>query len=148
MSRRISLAELLRLYFRLLEHSDESGRVKDFPTVLFAFARARARWEGREFYPTPVASAAALCDNLAALQGFSAGNLRVAHAALETTLVLNGFELDAPLEEQERVMRAVADEQMDQRSLAEWVTSHCRALPDSMLAGQPTTMPSAEGSFT
>ena len=43
------------------------------------------------------------------------GNKRVGHAAMETLLVLNGYEMDAGSQEQEQVIIAVAAGQMGRR---------------------------------
>jgi len=53
--------------------------------------------------------------------------LSVGHAAMETFLVLNGCELDAPVDEQERVMLEVASGRMTRDELTEWVRA--RLLP-------------------
>jgi death on curing protein len=56
-------------------------------------------------------------------RGAALGTICIAHAALETMLVLNGYEIAAPLDEQERVMRAVADDRMSEEEFTEWVDS-------------------------
>ena len=52
--------------------------------------------------------AAALGYFLIANHPFVDGNKRIGHAALEVTLVLNGFDLIASVDEQEKVVLAVA----------------------------------------
>ena len=56
---------------------------------------------GTELYPTLVEKAAALGFSLIKNHPFVDGNKRVGHAAMETFLVLNGHEIDAPVPEQE-----------------------------------------------
>jgi len=66
-------------------------------------------------YPTLPEKAAALC--LALVQGhpFVDGNKRVGHGAMETFLVLNGHEIDAATDAQERLMLDLATGRLDHR---------------------------------
>jgi Fic family protein len=50
---------------------------------------------GRDLYPTLAEKAAALALSLAGNHPFVDGNKRVAHAAMEVFLVLNGREIEA-----------------------------------------------------
>ena len=55
------------------------------------------------------------------------GNKRVGHAAMETLLVLNGYEMDAGSQEQEQVIIAVAAGQMGREDFTRWVQAHVKA---------------------
>lgn len=54
---------------------------------------------------------------------FFDGNKRVGHAAMEVFLVLNGFEIDASVDEQERVVLDIASGGMDREAFAGWLSS-------------------------
>lgn len=56
------------------------------------------------------------------------GNKRVGHAAMETFLVLNGAEIDARLDEQDRVMLDLASGRIDRGQLADWLRQHLKPL--------------------
>lgn len=75
-----------------------------------------------------VEKAAALC--LALVQGhpFVDGNKRVGHAAMETFLVLNGAEIDAPVGDQEHLMLDLASGRIDRAQLIEWRRQHLKPL--------------------
>ena len=79
-------------------------------------------------YPTLVEKAAALCFSLVQDHPFVDGNKRVGHAAMETFLVLNGVEVDAPVDDQERVMLDLAAGRIDQSQLADWLRQHLKPL--------------------
>ena len=51
---------------------------------------------------------------------FIDGNKRLAHAATEVFLVLNGHELDATVDEQEQLMLALASGEVSRAVLADW----------------------------
>jgi death-on-curing protein len=68
--------------------------------------------------------AVALCYSLIRGHGFIDGNKRVAHAALEVFLVLNGAELQADVDEQERVFLELAAGTTTREAFSEWVETH------------------------
>jgi death-on-curing protein len=72
------------------------------------------------------AEAAALGFSLTLNHPFVDGNKRVAHAAMESFLILNGFELEAPTDEQEHLMLDLAADQVTRERLAEWIANHLR----------------------
>jgi len=49
------------------------------------------------------------------------GNKRTGHAAMEVFLLLNGLEISADVDEQERVILAVASGQLDRSGFARWL---------------------------
>jgi death-on-curing protein len=81
---------------------------------------------GNDVYPTLVEKAAALRFSPVGNHPFVDDNERVGHAAMETFLVLNGAELDASLDEQERVMLDLAAGHVDRGELADWVRQHLK----------------------
>nr|VFJ66299.1 MAG: death on curing protein [Candidatus Kentron sp. FW] len=52
---------------------------------------------------------------------FVDGNKRIGHAAMEVTLVLNGYEIDAGVDEQERVILAVAAGEFSRAEFTAWL---------------------------
>jgi death-on-curing protein len=71
-----------------------------------------------------VAKAAALGFLLIMNHPFVDGNKRVGHAAMETFLMLNGYEIRAKVNEQEEVMLKVAAGEMERSELEEWLRMH------------------------
>jgi len=71
--------------------------------------------------------AAALGFSLVRSHAFVDGNKRVAHAAMETFLLLNGVEIAAPIDEQECIMLALAAGTYSRDELLRWLQGHTRA---------------------
>jgi death-on-curing protein len=89
----LTLEELRLLHDdRIREHGGEPG-VRDLGLVESALAQPQMTFGGEDLYPTLAEKAAALCYSLAENQGFVDGNKRIAFAALEAFLRLNGFTL-------------------------------------------------------
>ncbi|MBM5828258.1 MAG: type II toxin-antitoxin system death-on-curing family toxin, partial [Cyanobacteria bacterium M_surface_7_m2_040] len=79
---------------------------------------------GEQLYPTLVDQVACLGFSLIQNHAFLDGNKRIGHAALETTLILNGCELNASVDESEAFVLAVASSQMDRQAFTQWVEEH------------------------
>jgi len=75
-------------------------------------------------YSTLVSKAAALGYSLIMNHPFVDGNKRVGHAAMEIMLVLNGCQLSADVDEQERSVLAVASGAMSRDEFARWIEAH------------------------
>ncbi|HKW93413.1 MAG TPA: type II toxin-antitoxin system death-on-curing family toxin [Methylomirabilota bacterium] len=57
---------------------------------------------------------------------FVDGNKRVGHAAMETFLVLNGAEIGAPVDDQERLILGLASGQISRSQLMDWLREHLK----------------------
>lgn len=55
---------------------------------------------------------------------FVDGNKRIGHAALEVFLVLNGQQLQAPIDESERVILGVAAGTIGREEFAAWIQEY------------------------
>jgi death-on-curing protein len=62
--------------------------------------------------------------SLVANHPFVDGNKRIGHAAMEVLLVLNGYEIQASVDDQEHLMLAVASGALDREQLANWLNQH------------------------
>ena len=89
-----------------------------------AVAQPRMTFDGEDLYPDAAEKAAALGFSLIKNHPFVDGNKRIGHAAMETFLVLNGFELDATTDEQERLILGVAASAVGRKEFVAWVRSH------------------------
>jgi len=83
-------------------------------------------FDGRDLYPTLVEKAAAIGFSLVRNHPFVDGNKRIGHAAMETFLLLNGLELVATVDEQEKVVLGLAEGSLKRDAFTEWVRSHIR----------------------
>ena len=84
-------------------------------------AKPEMTFGGSELYPTIETKAAALCYSHVTNHPFIDGNKRIGHAAMETFLILNGFELEAPVDEAEQLILRLASGQLPREELVAWV---------------------------
>src|SRR5262249_51531434 len=107
-----------------IAQSGGAEAVLDLRGLESAIAQPRATFEGRDLHPSLADKAAALCYSLILNHPFLDGNKRVGHAAMETFLMLNGHELQASVDESERLILDVASGFVTREQLVEWLKAH------------------------
>jgi death-on-curing protein len=122
--RHLSLAEVAELHRLVIEAAGGIHGIRDLGALESAIAQPRMSFGGEDLYPTLLEKAAALCFSLVLNHPFLDGNKRVGHAAMETLLVLNGFEIQAPVREQEALMLSLAAGETGRSELVEWLRGH------------------------
>lgn len=122
--RYLLLSELLLLHSRLLKQSGGADGIRDMAALESATAQPFATFDGVDLYTTLVEKAAALCFSIISNHPFVDGNKRVGHAAMEIFLVLNGYELHASTEEQEKIVFDVAAGRLGRNELVTWLGEH------------------------
>jgi death-on-curing protein len=81
-------------------------------------------FSGEDLYPTIIEKAAALGFSLIKNHPFVDGNKRIGHAAMEAFLILNGYEIDASVDEQERIILQLAAGELKRKAFTEWLRAH------------------------
>src|SRR3954470_18112781 len=99
--RYLRLGHLLRITERMSERFGGDPGIRDVNLVDSAVAQPRGSFGGQDLYPTLAEKAAALGFSLTKNHGFVDGNKRTAAGTVEMFLLRNGFEIDAPVDEQE-----------------------------------------------
>ena len=122
--RYLSLGEIVDLHRALLEQTGGAAGIRDLRMLESALAQPRATFDGTDLHVTLVQKAAALGFSLALNHPFVDGNKRVAHAAMEVFLLLNGMALNAAVDDQERLMLDLADGRVTRDELISWLESH------------------------
>jgi death on curing protein len=128
--RYLSLTEVLDLHSRVIEVAGGAASLRDLGALQSAVAQPRTTFEGTDLYPALEEKAAALMLSLVQNHPFVDGNKRVGHAAAETFLMLNGFELVATVDESERIVAGLASSQVSREVLVTWIRGHMRPLED------------------
>ena len=122
MTRYLSIAEVLELHQSVIERWGGASGIRDLGSLESALAQPRQSFGGQDLYPDITSKAAALCFSLVLNHPFIDGNKRIGHAAMETFLIMNGSELLASVDEQERVMPDLASGTLSRENFVEWVT--------------------------
>jgi death-on-curing protein len=124
--RYLTLGEVAALHRAIIETSGGAPGIRDLGGLESALAQPRAGFGGVDLHDSIHAKAAALGFSLTLNHAFIDGNKRVAHAAMEVFLVLNGYEIIAGVDEQERLMLDLASGNATREELARWFEDHVR----------------------
>jgi death-on-curing protein len=122
--RHLSLGEIIELHEALIEQTGGAAGIRDLAGLESALAQPRATFDGRDLHPTIIQKAAALGFSLALNHPFVDGNKRVAHAAMEVFLFLNGCEFSGTVDEQEHLMLDLAAGRITREQLTSWLAEH------------------------
>ncbi len=122
--RYLTTDEVLELHRLVIAQSGGGSGVRDPNALDSAVAQPRMTFGGVDLYPTTAEKAAALGFSLIMNHPFVDGNKRIGHAAMESFLVLKGYEIFASADEQERVVLDLAAGRLGRDEFTEWLSAH------------------------
>jgi death-on-curing protein len=122
--RYLTLSETLELYRQVMDQSGGAIGILNLDALESALAQPRMTFGGEELYPSIVEKASTLGFSLIKNHPFVDGNKRAGHAAMETFLVLNDHEIEASVDEEERVILKVASNEMTRAEFTDWPRAH------------------------
>ncbi len=122
--RYLSLSEILRLHAEVIITSGGGNGIGDLGALESAIAQPRVSFGGRDLYPDVISKAATLGFWLIANHPFIDGNKRIGHAAMAVFLLLNGFTIQANVDEQEQIILDVASGSLNRKGFEQWLRGH------------------------
>ncbi len=122
--RYLSLREILELHDTLIVLSGGSYGIRNIGALKSAINQPRLTFDQTDLYPDLISKAAALCFSLVMNHPFIDGNKRIGHAAMETFLILNGYEIEATISEQEQLILDLATGNITRESFIKWLKYH------------------------
>ncbi len=125
--RYLTLSEALELHRRVIGQSGGALGVLNLAALESSLTQPRMTFGGTELYPSIVDKAAVLGYSLIQNHPFLDGNKRTGHAAMEVFLLLNHCEIQASVDEQERIVLQVASGKMDREAFTLWLRDHVTA---------------------
>jgi len=120
----LSLAQVIELYNRIIEQSGGTSGIHNIGALESALAQPRMAFGDQDLYPTIAEKASALAFSLINNHPFVDGNKRVGQAAMEIFLVLNGYEIQASVDEQEQIILRIAAGKIRRDELTDWIQYH------------------------
>ena len=122
--RYLTLGEVLALHGAIITTTGGANGIRDLGALESALAQPKATFDATDLYPTLIEKASALAFGLVMNHPFVDGNKRIGHAAMAVFLDLNGIAVDAAIDEQERLMLALAAGQISRENLTAWLKGH------------------------
>lgn len=126
--RYVSLDEVLEAHKQTLQQSGGAQGVRDLGAVESAVAQPLMSFGGEELYPPIVEKAAALGFSLIQNHPFVDGNKRTGLIVLATFLRINGYKVNATVDELETVIVQVASSALGRDEFTEWLRDHIAPL--------------------
>lgn len=120
--RYLTVTEVWKLHDLAIERMGGSYGLQDRDSLELSVERPQNDLR----YPSLVEKAAALWWYLSGSEPFIDGNTIAADAAMEAFLMLNGWKIDASVDERKKVMLEVADGNLNREDLTKWLKSHIR----------------------
>jgi death-on-curing protein len=122
--RYLTVNEVLESYSRIMQQSGGLVGIRDMGALESAVAQPQMTFDGDELYPTIIEKASALGFSLIQNHPFADGNKRTGHAAMETFLVVNNYQINASTDEQVNAILKVASSEMSREEFTEWLRTH------------------------
>ncbi len=117
---------IIRLHTKVIEKTGGSAGLRDAGLLESAIAQPRMTFGGQQLYPTITDKAAALGFSLIKNHPFVDGNKRIGHLAMQFFLEANGHTIVASVDEQEKIILAVAAGEMDREAFTAWLRLHVK----------------------
>ena len=127
--RSVTIAEILETYQRIMQQSGGLVAIRDFGALESALAQPYMTFGGNELYPSLAEKAAVLGFSLMQNHPFADGNKRTGHAAMAMFLAINGYKIDASIDEQTEIILSVASGKLSRDGFTEWLSNHIQELP-------------------
>lgn len=122
--RYLTVAEIVYVHEAVIAASGGSSGILRPDGLDSAAAQPRMTFGVVDLYPTLAEKAAALGFSLIQNHSFVDGNKRIAHAAIEVFLLLNGSELKADVDDSEQMILAIASGCTERTAFATWLADH------------------------
>jgi death-on-curing protein len=122
----ITLTKALEIYWRIMTQSGGMIGILNMGALESALAQPRMTFGGEELYPTIIEKAAALGFSVVENHPFVDGNKRTGHAVVEMFLALNGYVIEATIDEQVSIMVQIASGKASREAFAAWLQAHVR----------------------
>jgi death-on-curing protein len=124
MAEYLTVAEVYAMQARLIDLFGGIQGVRDQGAVEAAVFRPQTR-----YYNSPEEEASALMESLGKNHGFTDGNKRIAFAATDTFLRINGFYLDVTSDEgYEFIYGSMDRHEFKFAQILEWIREHIKKL--------------------
>ena len=117
----LTIEQVLDIHNQIMARTGGASGITNMGLLESSIAQPQMTFNGQELYATLPEKAVALGFSLIKNHPFLDGNKRIGHAAMEVFLILNGWEINANLEEQEQIILQVASGAMAREDFADWL---------------------------
>ena len=128
MTRYLTISEIIEMHQQIITQTGGANGLYDSSALESAVVQPAITFAGIDLYPTIIDKAAALGFLIIMNHPFMDGNKRTGHAAMEVFLILNGLEINASVDEQEKIILAVASGELNRKAFTQWLQLHIKTI--------------------
>ena len=124
----LNITQVLAIHSEVIGQTGGSREVRDIRLLDSAIARPQATFDMSDLYPDIFSKTSALGHSLICNHPFVDGNKRTGYMAMRLFLNLNGYEIDASLEEKYEFVMEIAQKKKDEKSITIWLKEHSQKI--------------------
>jgi death-on-curing protein len=124
--RYLTVHEVLDLHRRIIAQSGGTFGIHDLGALQSALAQPQMTFGDADLYPSLIDKVSAFGYSFIMNHPFVEANERTGPAAIETLLVLNEFELDASIDEQEKIFLQLSSGELRRNEFTDWLRTHVK----------------------
>ena len=127
----LDINHVLAIHNEIIEQTGGSGGIRDTGLLESAVARPHATFGGEDLYRDIFSKAACLGHSLICNHPFIDGNKRTGYMSMRLFLNINGYEIEASLEEKYKFVVEITEKIRKKKSITEWLKEHSQKIDDS-----------------
>ena len=124
----LTIKQALVLYDEIIAQTGGTKGIRDIRLLESAIARPQATFAKKDLYPDIFSKAAALGHSLVLNHPFIDGNKRVGYMAMRLFLNINGYDINATLEEKYAFVMEIAEKKREEEAIARWLKKKIRKI--------------------
>lgn len=124
----LNINQVLAIYNEVIAQTGGSKGIRDIPLLNSAVARSQATFAKKDLYPDIFSKAAALGHSIITNHPFIDGNKRTGYMAMRLFLNINGYDVQAPLEERYNFVMEIAKKTRKEESIGKWLKEHSQKI--------------------
>lgn len=124
----LNINQVLAIHNEVIEQIGGSKGIRDMGLLESAVARPQATFGGIDLYPDIFSKAACLGHSLICNHSFIDGNKRTGYMAMRIFLNINGYDIEASLEERYKFAVEIAEKTRKEKAIAEWLKGHSKKI--------------------
>lgn len=124
----LTMKQILAIYDEIVAQTGGTRGIRDIRLLESAVARPQATFEQEDLYPDIFSKAAALGHSIILNHPFIDGNKRTGYMAMRLFLSINGYDVNATLEEKYMFVMEISGKKKKKEAIAQWLKKKIRKI--------------------
>lgn len=124
----LDISHVIAIHHEVIKETGGAQEIRDVRLLESAIARPQATFAQKDLYPDLFSKAGALGHSIISNHPFVDGNKRTGYMAMRLFLNLNGYDLEASLEERYTFVIDIATKKRNEKSIAKWLKTNSQKI--------------------